>query len=103
MVSIKVSAGLASGTGAANGPKGLAREWDAGYREGKRSLAKPARRRTTETSVTYDDGVERRVHRSFDYAGDWYSELILNPDGSTYRFFEEPLSKHRGHGSDKSR
>ena len=43
--------------------------------------------------------VERRADRDTD----WYDEVVTNPDGIIKCETHEPLSEHRGHGSDKNR
>ncbi len=91
------NAGLAPAGVTAGSAKARATEWDAGYYGGKHS--KPARVRTTEMSLTRDDGIERARSVNVDHAGDWYEETVVEPDGTTRHHRGEPLSRHTGHGS----
>jgi hypothetical protein len=92
-------AGVATGIGTAHSPESIAKEPAPAYRGG--SLKKPARERRLGMSLTRDDGIERSRLREYDRLGNRYHERILNPDGSVYFETSEPLSDHRGHGSDK--
>lgn len=40
--------------------------------------------------------------RTIDHQNDWYEEVVTDPDtGQVLHRCAEPLSRHRGHGSDK--
>ena len=43
------------------------------------------------------------INRVIDRANNWYKEVIENEKGKIIRNIKEPLSKHRGYGSNKQR
>jgi len=43
-----------------------------------------------------------KLERLIDRVGDWYREIVTDPEnGQIIHFCEEPLSQHYGHGSAK--
>ena len=51
---------------------------------------------------THDTQKWNKKHRLIDVDNDWYSEKLTDGDtGEILHLCEEPLSKHRGHGSAK--
>ncbi len=52
----------------------------------------------------YSSGKWMQKERLVDHKHNIYRERILNPEtGDVVHFCEEPLSEHRGHGSDKAK
>jgi len=51
---------------------------------------------------THDTQKWNKKHKRIDVDNDWYSEKVTDSDtGEILHLCEEPLSKHRGHGSAK--
>jgi len=49
-----------------------------------------------------DSGIWMKLTRVIDRAKNWYEETVINPDtGEVMHQTSEPLSQHKGHGSDK--
>lgn len=54
--------------------------------------------------VRQANGLWRKVKRVFDRELDWYEEEVSDPEtGEVLHRCAEPLSEHRGHGSDKKK
>lgn len=54
--------------------------------------------------VRQANGLWRKVKRVFDRELDWYEEEVSDPEtGEVFNRCAEPLSEHRGHGSDKKK
>src|SRR5574341_186246 len=71
--------------------------------KGKRpGLKRPFIEQTVGDDLHRKTGRWMKFHRIIDRVRDWYSERVTDPDsGEIIHSSEEPLSEHRGHGSDK--
>lgn len=52
--------------------------------------------------MEHKSGKWMKIRRVIDRLKDWYSEIVYDPrTGEIIHYSEEPLSRHRGHGSAK--
>src|SRR5881396_3694238 len=72
--------------------------------KGKRpSMKRPFIEQTVGDDLHRKTGQWMKLHRVIDRLRDWYSEKVTEPaSGEVVHNSEEPLSDHRGHGSDKN-
>jgi hypothetical protein len=73
-------------------------------REGKRKKGKPVLEQIVGDQFDHKTNRWIKKKRVIDVSNDWYVEIIQNPEtGEITHRCEEPLSKHRGHGSAKKK
>lgn len=72
-------------------------------RHGDVGKVKPYREAFTGFDYHRDSKEWRQVSRVVDREGDRYTERIVDAAGNVVRDVDEPLSKHRGHGTAKRR
>jgi hypothetical protein len=72
--------------------------------KGKRpSMKRPFIEQTVGDDLHRKTGQWMKLHRVIDRLRNWYSEKVTDPaSGEVVHSSEEPLSDHRGHGSDKN-
>ena len=77
------------------------------YEKRKLKVRKPGGGRPIYEHLEGDDlhrksGLWMKLKRIIDRANDWYEETVIDPrTNKVIHNTSEPLSKHRGHGSDK--